>query len=119
MFWKRQHNKAKLGTPENPEIIVPGEIRRPTPKSGRFLGALQILSWMLAAAAPAFVFDSIFLWLFELSRQDGNPVTWLLLLLVSPLALVASLVAAILVSLLILAFIANLFGRTTIRLARF
>ena len=119
MFFRRR-SPARLGTPENPEIIEPGQNPRRRPVGGgRWHQALQILTWGILVAAPAFFFDSVFVWLIELARQDENPLVWLLTVLVAPLALVATLVALLALSVLTLFFIANLFGRSTIKLARF
>ena len=114
--------RPKVGTPENPEIIEPGQSRPMNSQSHRghrLARSLQILTWMIAAALPAATLDSSCLWLWEIANQQHSVMAWMLLILLSPVAVLATLIGGIIVCALGLLFLANLFGRTTIRLARF
>jgi hypothetical protein len=107
-------NSAPLGSPENPEIIEVGRdprenaVRAP----GRFARAFQILMWMIYVTAPAFFVDSVWFWLFDSASQSGGAVTWLLLILFTPPALVATLFATVADSFLLLVFFATLLGKS-------
>jgi hypothetical protein len=77
MNWFRK--APPVGTPENPEIIEPGQNRPfntpPSPRPPYFL----IFRWLLSALLPAILLDAVCLWLIE-AAGAGNPLAWMLLI---------------------------------------
>lgn len=87
---------AEVGTPENPEIIEPGEApksARPQPTLSRWPIARQILRILLAVSLPAIGLDLICAWLFHTAVNYGGALPVIgLVILVFP-ALIFTLIA--------------------------
>lgn len=111
-FWRKDSFKtssAPLGSPENPEIIEPGQIyRRPMPRNPLFLQAPRLFMMLIL---PAIVLDWLCYNLVELGMQSGGVVAWLLLLIIAPPALMATFVAVITGSFLTLFAFLAIFAR--------
>jgi hypothetical protein len=106
----------KIGTPENPEIIEPGQSPRAPRAAGDGFGdrvgrALRILMMMIKFSVPAFFLDSVCIWLFDMGRTDGSVFAWLLLLLLIFPALILTGLAVVVDLFLTFAFLATLSGR--------
>lgn len=121
----------KIGTPENPEIIEPGQGPRPNyqgPRpqyqaqgaqspfgsaspSGRFRRAFQLLSLMVKLSLPALFIDSACFWLMEMGRTEGGFFAWALLLMLALPAFFLTLIAVLSNLLLGVLFIATLLGK--------
>lgn len=110
-FW-RQSPKAPLGTPENPEIIEPGQTRAQVQPTGRLRMILQILWWMVSAAFPAWIFDSICLWLFDQAVNHGAVLAWVPLILLAPVSALLTILAVFLCGFFAIMLVAALFGKT-------
>lgn len=117
--WNVRPNSAPLGTPENPEILEPGETRARPVSEEAPLGALRVkaarvfrmLMWMLSVTAPALFLDSLLFWLYDTASNGGGFFAWVLLILFTPPALFLTLVAMVVNSFLAFALFAGLLGR--------
>lgn len=81
--WK--FGSAPLGTPENPEIIEPGQtepLRRASAPS-RFARVAQTLWWMVSISIPAAFALSVCYWVFD-AAINGSAISWLLLIFIGP-----------------------------------
>lgn len=80
---------AKLGSPENPEVISPGQAARPAaaaPPLARFKMITRLLGVLVIVLIPAVVFDWATLWMLREGWTAGNPLAWLLVVLLTPAA---------------------------------
>ena len=94
----------------NPEII---ETRNPRPfrLRARFERIVRLAYWMILAAIPAYLLDSVCIWLFDEGQRQSLPFAWVLLLVfIIPAALI-TLVIAIVEIALFLALLMTLVGR--------
>jgi hypothetical protein len=112
----------RLGTPENPEIIEPGQ----SPTSAqthsfamRVRMAVNLIMWMLMLSLPALFMDGVCYWLFQLIRE-GSLFAWILMALAIPPALALSLFAVVAVVILFFLLLATVCGApvTTIQQTR-
>lgn len=92
------HKKAMadIGTPENPEIIEPGQAPRQAssrPAPGRWTLFAQLLRVLVAVSLPAIAIDLIFGWMFHTAVNFGGVLPWLGLVVMAPPALILTLVA--------------------------
>lgn len=108
---------ADIGTPENPEIIEPGQRpssaqARPTLPS-RWAIASQILRILFAITLPAVGVDMVFAWAFNMALNQGGVVPLLLIMLFIFPALILTFVALVANAALWPALILVLLGKTT------
>lgn len=123
MTMRMTDDRYEIGTPENPEIIEPGQPIPPrrekaAPAAGRFARALKIVSYMISATAPALLVDSICFWLFDAARNGGGVLTWLFFFFSLPPAMLLTLVATVANVILLFAFFAALSGRPPVGMPR-
>ena len=104
---------AKLGTPENPEIIEPGvRPRRPVaPPLARLRTALKLLKSLIVVVAPALLLDSALLTLLIRGWREQNAILFLFGLLLVPMAALASTLALVAGPLLLVSLIFLVMGR--------
>lgn len=103
-----------LGTPENPEIIEPGDRPRGEARTaipGRWWTLLRLLRWMISVTLPAVLLDSICFWLFDAAHAGAGPFAWLLLAVFALPAALATLAAAAANIVLLVLFAGVLLGR--------
>ncbi len=103
----------KVGTPENPEIIEPGQSHR-LPQRSRVRTVFQILSWMIAISAPAALLLMTCTWLIDVGLKPGGIFAWVLLFFFAPPTVVLSLVAVLADLVLSLFLVMTIFGRTVV-----
>lgn len=114
-FWKNynlnkwlKRPKGKLGTPENPEIIEPGQIyRRPGQSTTKWQAPRLFMTLIL----PAIFLDWICIGLIDMGMNSGSVVAWLLLLILAPPALMATFIAFITGATMTLFVILSLFAK--------
>lgn len=87
---------AELGTPENPEIIEPGERSSPRqdPALSRWALARQILRLLAAVTLPAIGVDLIFAFFAHTALNYGGVLPWLGMILMILPAFLLTLVSA-------------------------
>ena len=100
----------KTGTPQNPEIIEPGQTTTAVASGGRIRRALGIILMMIKFTAPAFLIDSVCIWLIDLGHS--SVLAWLALLVLFLPALILSGLALLVNLFLFFALVATLSGRT-------
>ena len=103
----------KVGTPENPEIIEPGQTHRP-PQRSRVRTVFQILSWMIAISAPAALLLMSCTWLIDVGLKPGGIFAWVLLFFFAPPTVVLSLVAVVADLVLSLFLVMTISGKTVV-----
>lgn len=109
---------AEIGTPENPEIIEPGDhprsqtMQEPSGFS-RWRLALQVLRVLVSVTLPGLGFAMIFAWIFHTAVNYGGVLPWLALIVISLPTLLLTLVAIIANLILWPAMILILSGRAT------
>ena len=101
---------AKLGTPENPEIIEPGGSSVP---SGRWSVALQILRILISVTLPAIGLDLLLAYFTHAAMNAGSILSWLGIFLLIVPAFILTLVAGAANLVLWPALIMILSGRAT------
>ncbi len=86
---------AEIGTPENPEIIEPGQAPRPSAKATvkRWPIVLQLLRVLIGVSIPAVAFALVFSWMFHTAVNFGGVLPWLGLVLLAPPALLLTIIA--------------------------
>lgn len=86
---------AELGTPENPEIILPGE--RPAAKAQnvgpRWQLAFSLVRVIFSVTLPAVGLDLLFAWIFQIAVNNGGALPWLGLMLLGLPVLILTLIA--------------------------
>ena len=75
---------AKLGTPENPEIIEPGAQTRPAVTAPSRWGIVrQLLKVIVGVTVPALGFGMIFFWTLHTALNYGGVLPWLALVIIA------------------------------------
>jgi hypothetical protein len=110
---RRDPTVAKLGTPENPEIIEPGQRPRPTPAraTSRLGTALRLIKTLVVVVAPAVLLDYALFSMLHQGWRDQNALAFLLGLLLVPMAALASTLALLAGPLLLLSLVFLSLGR--------
>jgi hypothetical protein len=111
--------QSPIGTPENPEILDPGQTahaarlkRRPFARLRLFF---TLLSAMVVVSAPAVFTVWACAWLIDMgTNAEGAAFAWLLLILFAPMTLVFTAAAIVIDLFLLFAMFATLSGRRMI-----
>ena len=107
MWWFKRG--PKLGTPENPEIIQPGE--RPRSHLSRLPIIFGLLRWAILISLPAVMADSVCLWLLNLGKTPGGELAWIFLALFALPAILLTLIAGAIVFFLLFTVLLTLLGK--------
>ena len=104
---------AKLGTPENPEVIEPGQRPRPSRPAlpGRWAATFKILKTLVVLTAPALLLDYAFFSLILQGWREQNALSFLLGLVLVPMAFTASVLALFAGPLLLASLVMLVMGR--------
>lgn len=106
--------KPPLGSPENPEIIEPGETPRAAqaaPAVSRWALAAQVCMWIFSVSLPAAGLDLLVLWLMRLGWQSGSVLPLFMLCFIALPALLMTLTALVANVVLVPALFFILFGK--------
>jgi hypothetical protein len=102
--------KPKLGTPENPEILMPGE--RPRVQHSRLPVILGLVRWAVVILTPVILADTLCYWLLELGRQPDGSLAWLFLALFALPALILNFIAGAVLLVLFFSLLMLVMGRS-------
>ena len=108
MTWLKRG--PKLGTPENPEILEPGEIPRER-RPNRWTMMVSLLRWAVFLSLPAVLADYACYGLLQMGKEPGGLLAWVLLALLTIPAMVLTLISAISLLILFLTLVLTLVGR--------
>ncbi len=107
--------QAPIGTPENPEILDPGQpmqsarLKRPFARIRLFI---TLLFAMIVVSAPAVFTIWACAWLIDMgTNTEGAAFAWLLLILFAPMTLAFTAGAVVIDLFLLMAMVATLAGR--------
>lgn len=107
--------QSPIGTPENPEILDPGQPAQPARMKSPFARVrlfFTLLSAMAVVSAPAVFTIWACAWLIDMgTNTEGAAFAWLLLILFAPMTLVFTAAAIVIDLFLLLAMFATLSGR--------
>jgi hypothetical protein len=108
-------NTSPLGTPENPEILEPGERPPKARQGGRLRLLFTLISALVMISAPAAFMIWACLWLIDMgTTYDGAAFAWLLLVLFAPITLALAAGTFVIDAFLLLAIVATLSGRRAV-----